>query len=100
MKSQQIHDRDRVTLLEQEDERAAPTFRLDPALEKSQVESLRQVRASRSQSSVAEKLAALEQAARGSDNLMPPILNAAGAYATVGEISDCLRTVFGEHREV
>jgi methylmalonyl-CoA mutase N-terminal domain/subunit len=49
---------------------------------------------------VAEKLAALERAARGGDNLMPPILDAAGVYATVGEISDCLRTVFGEHREV
>jgi methylmalonyl-CoA mutase N-terminal domain/subunit len=89
-----------VNRFQKEDERVAPTFRLDPALERSQVESLRQVRASRSQSSVAEKLAALEQAARGSDNLMPPILDAAGVYATVGEISDCLRGVFGEHREV
>ena len=52
------------------------------------------------QSAVAEKLAALQRAARGSDNLMPPMLDAAGVYATVGEISDCLRGVFGEHREV
>jgi methylmalonyl-CoA mutase N-terminal domain/subunit len=89
-----------VNRFRKEDERVAPTFRLDPALEKSQVESLRQVRAGRSQSAVMEKLAALEQAARGSDNLMPPILDAAGVYATVGEISDRLRTVFGEHREV
>jgi methylmalonyl-CoA mutase N-terminal domain/subunit len=89
-----------VNRFQKEDERVAPTFRLDPALEKSQVESLRQVRAGRSQSAVTEKLAALERAARGSDNLMPPILDAAGVYATVGEISDCLRTVFGEHREV
>jgi methylmalonyl-CoA mutase N-terminal domain/subunit len=58
------------------------------------------VRAGRSQSAVADKLAALEGAARGSDNLMPPILEAAGVYATVGEISDRLRGVFGEHREV
>ena len=48
---------------------------------------------------MAEKLAALERAARGSDNLMPPILDAADAYATVGEISDRLRAVFGEYRE-
>jgi methylmalonyl-CoA mutase N-terminal domain/subunit len=58
------------------------------------------VRAGRSQSAVAEKLAALERAARGSDNLMPPIVDAAGAYATVGEISDCLRGAFGECREL
>jgi methylmalonyl-CoA mutase, N-terminal domain len=89
-----------VNRFQKEEERVVPTFRLDPALEKSQVESLREVRAGRSQSAVAEKLAALEQAARGSDNLMPPILDAAGVYATVGEISDRLRGVFGEYREV
>jgi methylmalonyl-CoA mutase N-terminal domain/subunit len=49
---------------------------------------------------MADPRAQLEGAARGSDNLMPPILEAAGAYATVGEISDRLRGVFGEHREV
>ena len=83
----------------QQEERAVPTFHLDPGLERSQVESLRQVRASRSPSAVAEKLAALDEAARGTANLMPPILEAAGVYATVGEISDSLRRVFGEHRE-
>jgi methylmalonyl-CoA mutase N-terminal domain/subunit len=83
----------------QQEERAVPTFHLDAGLERSQVESLRQVRASRSASAVAEKLASLEEAARGTANLMPPILEAAGAYATVGEISDTLRRVFGEHRE-
>ena len=89
-----------VNRFQKEDERVAPTFRLDPALERSQIERLREVRAGRSQSAVADKLAALEGAARGSDNLMPPILEAAGVYATVGEISDRLRGVFGEHREV
>jgi methylmalonyl-CoA mutase N-terminal domain/subunit len=89
-----------VNRFQQEEERVVPTFRLDPELEKSQIESLRQVRAGRSQSAVAETLAALGLAARGSDNLMPPIMDAAGAYATVGEIADCLRGVFGEYREV
>ena len=89
-----------VNRFQKEDERVVPTFRLDPALERLQIERLREVRASRSQSAVADKLAALEGAARGSDNLMPPILEAAGVYATVGEISDRLRGVFGEHREV
>ncbi|SPF54727.1 Methylmalonyl-CoA mutase [Candidatus Sulfopaludibacter sp. SbA4] len=83
----------------QQEERAVPTFRLDPALERSQVEGLRQVRASRSPSLVEEKLAALEQAARDGTNLMPPIFDAADAYVTVGEISDRLRGVFGEYRE-
>ena len=88
-----------VNRFQQEEERVVPTFRLDPALERAQVESLREVRAGRSRSAVAEKLAALEQAARGSGNLMPPILDAADVYATVGEIADRLRAVFGEHRE-
>jgi methylmalonyl-CoA mutase N-terminal domain/subunit len=88
-----------VNRFQQQDDRAVPAFRLDPALEQAQVDSLRQVRASRSQSAVAERLAALERAARGTDNLMPPILDAADAYATVGEISDRLRGVFGEYRE-
>ncbi|HEY1497637.1 MAG TPA: methylmalonyl-CoA mutase family protein [Candidatus Solibacter sp.] len=88
-----------VNRFQKDDERTAPMFRLDPALEKAQVECLREVRAGRSQSAVAEKLAALEQAARGTANLMPPILDAAAAYATVGEISDRLRGVFGEYHE-
>ena len=83
----------------QQDDRAVPTFRLDPALENAQVERLRRMRASRSASVVETKLAALEQAARGSDNLMPLIYDAAAAYVTVGEISDRLRGVFGEYRE-
>ncbi len=83
----------------QQENRPVPTFHLDPGIERAQIESLRQVRASRSQSAVAEKLAALEEAARGTANLMPPILEAAAAYATVGEISDGFRRVFGEYRE-
>ena len=60
------------------------------------MERLRQVRASRSQAAVEGKLGALEDAARGAGNLMPMIFDAADAYATVGEISDRLRGVFGE----
>jgi methylmalonyl-CoA mutase N-terminal domain/subunit len=48
---------------------------------------------------VDERLRALEQAARSTENLMPHILACAEAYATVGEISDRLRAVFGEYRE-
>jgi methylmalonyl-CoA mutase N-terminal domain/subunit len=73
-------------------------FRLDSELEKQQVERLRQVRASRSAAVVQERLGGLEQAARGSENLMPHILGCAEGQATVGEISDCLRKVFGEYQ--
>jgi methylmalonyl-CoA mutase N-terminal domain/subunit len=88
-----------VNRFQQEGERGIPAFRMEPALERAQVEKLRQVRASRSPSAVEEKLAALERAARDETNLMPPIVDAAEAYATVGEISDRLRGVFGEYRE-
>jgi methylmalonyl-CoA mutase N-terminal domain/subunit len=81
------------------EEHAAAALRLDPASERAQVERLRQVRASRSRTAVEQKLAALEETARSTGNLVPPILEAAAAYATVGEISDRLRAVFGEYRE-
>ncbi len=88
-----------VNRFRQEGDGGIPTFRLDPALERAQIERLRQTRASRSQHAVDAALAALENAARGGTNLMPPILQAAEAYATVGEISGRLKMVFGEYRE-
>ncbi len=75
------------------------TFRMDPEMERAQIERLREMRASRSQTMVSDTLAALERSARGSDNLMPRILEACEARATVGEISDRLREVFGEYRD-
>jgi methylmalonyl-CoA mutase, N-terminal domain len=89
-----------VNRFQMEGERPPASFRVDPDLERSQVARLREVRASRSRSEVEEKLSAVEQAARTDVNLMPPILAACAAMATVGEISDRLRTVFGEYREV
>jgi len=88
-----------VNRFQNPDERAVPSFRIDPELERTQVERLRHVRATRGREQVASKLSALESAAAGSANLMPFILEAAEAYATVGEISDRLRRVFGEYRE-
>ncbi len=73
-------------------------LKLDPTLEAAQIERVRAVRAGRSASVVAHELDALEAAARGADNLMPHILSCAEAHATVGEISDRLRNVFGEYR--
>jgi len=76
-----------------------PTFRLDPSLEQAQIVRLRELRASRSASQVEERLTHLEAAARGTGNLLPYVVEAAAAHATVGEISDRLRRVFGEYRE-
>ena len=76
-----------------------PTFSIDPALEAAQVIRLRELRATRDAGRAEQSLDTLEAAARGSDNLMPALLAAAEAHATVGEMSDRLRRVFGEYRE-
>jgi methylmalonyl-CoA mutase N-terminal domain/subunit len=75
-------------------------FRLDAAEAAAQIESLAAVRRERDAGCVHAALAELRAAAARDDaDLMPPILAAVRAYATVGEISDALRTVFGTHRE-
>jgi len=81
-----------------EHEPVAP-FKLDPELEKQQLARLGQLRASRDSTKVRERLQALEQAARSTDNLMPHIVDCAEVRATVGEISDRLRAVFGEYHQ-
>ena len=74
-------------------------FKLDPELEEQQIARVREARASRDAAVVEDRLQLLEKAANSSDNLMPHILSCAEAHATVGEISDRFRTVFGEYRE-
>jgi methylmalonyl-CoA mutase N-terminal domain/subunit len=88
-----------VNRFQQDGEESLAALRIDPAIELQQVERLRQVRASRDKSEVEARLRALEDVARGSDNLMPKIMASCEAFATVGEISDRLRKVFGEYRE-
>jgi methylmalonyl-CoA mutase N-terminal domain/subunit len=83
-----------------QEERPSNLLRVDPAVRTSQVERLRKLRAERNAGQVSEALAGLKAAARGRDNLMPPILKAVKAYATLGEICDVLREVFGEYRQV
>lgn len=73
-------------------------LRLDPALVERQQQKVARVRSTRDAQAASERMAALEQAARGSDNLMPYILAAVQAYCTVGEICDAMRRVFGEYR--
>jgi methylmalonyl-CoA mutase N-terminal domain/subunit len=88
-----------VNRFHQENDDHLTALTIDSNVERQQVERLREVRASRDQSAVESRLDALEQTARGSDNLMPKIMAACEAFATVGEISDRLRKVFGEYRE-
>ncbi len=88
-----------VNRFKQEEGETPPTFRLDPELEQQQIARLRELRASRDSQTLEVPLAALEQAARSSGNLIPHILACAEQHATVGEISDRLRAVFGEYRE-
>ena len=76
-----------------------PVFRINPEIERAQVESVRALRLQRDACTWKQRLEDLESAARGGGNLMPPILAAAEASATVGEISDTLRVVFGEYRD-
>jgi methylmalonyl-CoA mutase N-terminal domain/subunit len=73
--------------------------RVDEDLERRQVEGLRSLRARRDPGPWKASLKQVETAARSTDNLMPHILTAVEAYATVGEISDALRNVFGEYKE-
>jgi methylmalonyl-CoA mutase N-terminal domain/subunit len=82
-----------------EEERAIPIQRIDPGLESKQVERLRALRARRDPGPWKDALKQVEDAARSGANLMPRILRAVEAYATVGEISDTLRKVFGEYKE-
>ncbi|HEX3429094.1 MAG TPA: methylmalonyl-CoA mutase family protein [Candidatus Limnocylindrales bacterium] len=81
-------------------EAVPPLQRIDPDGERRQIERVRRVRAERDASAWATALDRLEAAARGTDNLMPLIIDAVKAYATVGEISDRLRSAFGTHREL
>ncbi len=76
-----------------------PTLQVDPAIEREQTARLAALRARRDQQKVQCALAAVESRARSGENLMPAISEAVEAYATVGEISDALRRVFGEHQE-
>ena len=75
-------------------------FRVDPELEVQQVQRVQAVRASRDAATWKAALEAVRAAAATSDNLVPHIINAVEAKATVGEIADTMRSVFGEYREV
>jgi methylmalonyl-CoA mutase, N-terminal domain len=76
------------------------THQIEPSIEARQVARVRQVRATRDPGRWRAALDAVAAAARGTGNLVPPIVDAVEAHATVGEISDTMRAEFGEHREI
>jgi methylmalonyl-CoA mutase N-terminal domain/subunit len=80
-------------------DKAIPIQRIDEELERRQIERLRALRARRDQAAWESSLRKIEEAARSGENLMPHIITAVESYATVGEISDALRRVFGEYKE-
>ncbi|HEX6542775.1 MAG TPA: methylmalonyl-CoA mutase family protein [Ktedonobacterales bacterium] len=81
------------------DEVKVPTLYVDPAKERIHLERLERVRRERDNERVGTALAALEQAARGSENTMPHLLDCARAYCTLGEMMSVFRKVFGDYTE-
>jgi methylmalonyl-CoA mutase N-terminal domain/subunit len=88
-----------VNKFEAKEEIPIPLLRVDPVIEKSQLDKLNKVKASRNNDKVKACLKLLNNAALGSENLMPPIIDCVKEYATLGEICDVLRGVFGEYKE-
>ena len=88
-----------VNSFQLEAEPPVPVLRIDPALEQAQIERVRALRARRDASKTTAALNSLEQAAQTNENLLPRILECVEVYATVGEISNTLRRVWGEYRE-
>jgi methylmalonyl-CoA mutase N-terminal domain/subunit len=73
-------------------------FKVDDSIRQVQIEKINKVKASRNNEEVSKLLSELKVAAEGTENLMPYILRCAEAYATLGEIADVLRDVFGEYK--
>ena len=88
-----------VNRFQVDEEEQVNVLRIDPALEQAQVERVRALRARRDAQLTTDALNRLEQASKTDENLLPHILACVEAYATVGEISNTLRRVWGEYRE-
>ena len=82
-----------------EKEELIPVHQIDPAIERNQIVSLEKVQRERVPGAVEDSLDEVEEVASSQENLLPAILKAVEAYATIGEISDRLRKVFGEYQE-
>jgi len=73
-------------------------FKIDPSIEREQIEQLERVKKERSEQAVRDTLEYVREVAKGNENLVPPVLEAVRAYATIGEICGILRDVFGEYQ--
>ena len=82
-----------------QDESQPEILEIGMEVERKQVERLKRLKGKRNSQKVDEVLGKVRDVAKGSDNIMPVLIEAVKAYATVGEISDALRDVFGEYRE-
>ncbi|MFP3927630.1 MAG: methylmalonyl-CoA mutase [Desulfobacteraceae bacterium] len=82
-----------------EEGRPSELLRVDPAVREAQVKKLERLRAARDGDAVEKTLKVLKQAGEQGSNLMPPVLDAVRSYATLGEICDALRGVFGEYQQ-
>jgi methylmalonyl-CoA mutase, N-terminal domain len=89
-----------VNRFETDDAETIDVLRIDPEIERRQVERVLAVRSSRDQTAWRSAIDSVTSAARSADNLVPTVIQAVEARATVGEIADALRAVFGEHREI
>ena len=74
-------------------------LKIDMKVQDDQIKSLKKIKAERNNEEVDKKLSALKKAAEGTDNLMPYILEAVRVYASIGEICNSMRSVFGEYKE-
>ena len=86
-----------VNKFAQKEEDFDEVFNIDESIRAIQIEKLKQLKAGRNNGAVEAALNDLKKAAQGSENLMPFILLAVEEYATLGEIANCLREVFGEY---
>jgi len=100
----EIEEKERVVVgvnrFQTKEERPANLLRVDPSVREAQIQRLKSLRQRRDNAGIKSALEALERAARGRENLVPKILEAVKTYATLGEICDVLRSVFGEYRAV
>lgn len=88
-----------VNKFQEKDEQKNELLKIDEKVQRDQIAFLKKVRAERNNDDVKLKLSALKIAAEGNDNLIPFILEAVRTYASIGEISNTLREVFGEYKE-
>ncbi|GAB6887529.1 methylmalonyl-CoA mutase family protein [Desulfothermus okinawensis JCM 13304] len=99
----QIETKDRIVVgvneFQSKESVKVPILKIDKTVEQKQVDRVKKVREQRDNSKVEACLKRLEDAARGDENLMDPILDAVKEYATIGEICGVLREVFGEYRD-